>query len=157
MKIEMLKEQTEKLVNEILEQGGSESDILGALSRAARSRLKVLTRARGKEYPIDACHNLASERRLLGGLILAPEEIPRIAPKIASSDFKDVRHKILMSCLKGLSEKGVEIDAITIGADLKAARQLEAAGGLEYISEILDSADLEPNFDHEIFLIKESL
>lgn len=57
---------------------------------------------------------------------------------LVESDFKDEKNKILFKAIQNVYYRDEQVDFITVKAELKEMNQLEAVGGLEYLSNIYD-------------------
>lgn len=83
---------------------------------------------------------MAAEQIFLGMLMLESESWDNINHTLKPTDFYDARHRIIYEVIFHLVDKGTTIDAITVIEQLNLTRQLEEAGGQEYISELAETA-----------------
>ena len=84
-------------------------------------------------------HSLEAEQAVLGGLMLSPEAWDEISDSISDYDFFRPAHKKIFSALKELTKKGQSTDLIVLSNYLKTTNEIHSVGGLQYLSEIIDS------------------
>ena len=84
--------------------------------------------------------NLDAERGVLGSLLLMNEAIDDVAEFLTADHFYSDRHRAIYEAILKLSESGARgIDLVTVADRLAQTGQLEAAGGLVYLDEVLTS------------------
>jgi replicative DNA helicase len=92
---------------------------------------------------------MEAEQGIIGCCLLEPEGIDTaIEARCQISWFYDIRHQELWSTLTCMRADGTQIDLITFGQKLKDRGQLEAVGGLGYLSELMDSVPSASNLSH---------
>ena len=82
--------------------------------------------------------NLAAEKSILGGLMLAPEAWDEISDLLEAEDFYSPAHKLIYASISILGQKGQPSDLITISNHLVEQKKLDSVGGPSYLAEILD-------------------
>jgi len=84
--------------------------------------------------------SIEAEAGVLGSMLLDPEIIPKILPKLPLSEafFKE-EHQLIYDALIKLYIAGKPIDAVSLRTELKQQNQLEKIGNVEYIQKILES------------------
>lgn len=92
-------------------------------------------------------HDDAIEAALIGSCFLDPSVIDEVEPLVRPEDCYSGRHQALLEVLYLLRRIGRPIDALTAYDELKTRRQLERAGGPEYIARCLDSV---PSASHAV-------
>lgn len=90
-------------------------------------------------------HSLEAEQAVLGGLMLEPEAWDEIADHITDSDFFKPAHKKIFSTLRDLTKKGQSTDLIVVSNHLKTTNEINSVGGIQYLTEIIDST---PSITH---------
>lgn len=94
-------------------------------------------------------HSMEAEQGILGCCLMEPESVDTaIEARCQTSWFYDLRHQELWSVLTAMRAEGTQIDLITFGQKLKDRGQLEAVGGLGYLSELMDSVPSAANLPH---------
>jgi replicative DNA helicase len=116
----------------------------GAAERSAR--LRGRSRQGGLAVPADDFsaklppQNLSAEQGVLGSVLVLNEAIDEIADMLQPAHFYSEKHQILYAAILRMYESGIRgIDAVTLAEHLDTANQLEAAGGVRYLMEILDA------------------
>ncbi len=84
-------------------------------------------------------HSIDAEMSVLGGLMLNNEKWFEVAEVVQPGDFYRTQHQIIFEAMMALSEDDQPLDAVTVSERLQAKAQLERAGGLAYLGEIVDS------------------
>lgn len=82
-------------------------------------------------------HSLEAEAAVLGGLMLAGDKAyDNVAGVVRSEDFFDIRHQLIFDALGRLAEEREPFDPITICDELNGRKELNKAGGANYVSEL---------------------
>jgi len=100
-------------------------------------------------------HSLEAEQSVLGGILLDNEMINGVLEVITPDDFHSRAHQLIFQGMIELSEKLEPIDIMTLSANLERRRELGAVGGLEYLSQIVDTVPTAANAQYYARLIKE--
>jgi replicative DNA helicase len=82
--------------------------------------------------------NLEAEMSVLGAMLINPNAIPVAAEVLAADDFYRTSHGVIFRSIATLYEKGVEVDVITVGAELERQGELERAGGRDYLHTLAE-------------------
>ncbi|MBA4147689.1 MAG: replicative DNA helicase [Verrucomicrobia bacterium] len=93
-------------------------------------------------------HSLEAEQGVLGCLLLSPNDcIGECVQKFKSGAeiFYDLRHQSIYQMLIDMYEKKEAIDLITLQQRLKDRQQLEAVGGIAYVSALVDQVPSAAN------------
>jgi replicative DNA helicase len=103
-------------------------------------------------------HSIEAEQGVLGCIFLAPFEVMPICieklPK-GSEDFYDLRHRVIWELLLRMYDEKEGMDLITIGQRLKDCQQLEAVGGLVYLSSLPDAVPSAANITYYLEIVRE--
>jgi len=81
-------------------------------------------------------HSIEAERTTLGALLLDPEKIVDIAPKLRPEDFYDPTHRIIYKAIHRLYEDRKPIDFVTVANELKDVKEVEAIGGSAFLADL---------------------
>jgi len=100
-------------------------------------------------------HNLEAERSILGAIILDNHALNAAVEKLRSDDFFLPQHRQIFSRMVQLGEKQHAIDTVTLMEDLNRSGELEAAGGVAYLSQLADGLPRVTNVDHYARIVKE--
>ncbi len=103
-------------------------------------------------------HSLEAEQGVLGCVLLAPAEclgecIEKFKP--GAEVFYDLRHRTIYEALVEMFDHKEPIDAITLQQRLKDRQQLEAVGGLAYLSALPDTVPTAANLGYYQEIVRE--
>jgi len=84
-------------------------------------------------------HSIEAEHAVLGALLLDPAAWPRVSGLLTPYDFFACEHQVVFGCLASMLNAGQEVDVVAVFARLAALGQAEEAGGLEYLSALVQS------------------
>jgi replicative DNA helicase len=99
--------------------------------------------------------NLEAERSILGAVLLDNHALNAAVQVLRSEDFFLPQHRHIFERMVQLSEKQQAIDTITLMEDLSRRGELEAAGGVAYLSQLADGLPRVTNVDHYSRIVKE--
>src|ERR1700729_3336620 len=80
--------------------------------------------------------NLEAERSILGAILLDNHALNAAIEKIRSEDFFLSQHRQIFERMIQLGEKQQAIDVVTLMEALSRRGELEAAGGIAYLSQL---------------------
>lgn len=96
-----------------------------------------------------------AEIAVVGGCLIDPEAI-LVARRIVTPDMLTVaRHRLIYRAMIRAADAGQAIDPVTISEDLSARGELEDAGGLPYLAELLDAVPTAANLEHHAQIVAE--
>lgn len=109
--------------------------------------------AQSKELP----HNTEAEKAVLGAMLCHASLVADGTAKLEVEDFyeKNAKHRAIFAAMLRLYTKGDPIDPQTVVNDLINNKELEVAGGVEYLMELADSVVTFDNFNQYIDIVKE--
>jgi replicative DNA helicase len=100
-------------------------------------------------------HNIDAERSILGAVLLDNFALNAAIEKVRSDDFFLPQHRHIFERMVDLAEKQNAIDIVTLMEDLTKRGELDAAGGVAYISQLADGLPRVSNVDHYARIVKE--
>ena len=100
-------------------------------------------------------HNLEAERSILGAILLDNHALNAAIEKVRSDDFFLPQHRQIFERMIQLGEKQQAIDIVTLMEDLSRRGELEAAGGIAYLSQLADGLPRITNVEHYARIVKE--
>src|SRR6202451_4710963 len=109
--------------------------------------------ANANERPLP--HNTEAERSILGAVLLDNHALNAAVERLRSEDFFLPQHRHIFERMVQLAEKQQAIDTITLMEDLVRSGELEAAGGVAYLSQLADGLPRVTNVDHYARIVKE--
>ncbi|HXG48426.1 MAG TPA: replicative DNA helicase [Methylomirabilota bacterium] len=134
-----------------LEAGGTPAD----LKRSRRRRQTLADPTKVDRLPP---HSIEAEQGVLGCALLAPQEclgecIERL--KAGGEMFYDLRHRTIYETLVEMYDRKAAIDLITVQQALKDKQQLEAVGGLAYLSSLPDAVPSAANLGYYVDIVRQ--
>jgi replicative DNA helicase len=101
-------------------------------------------------------HDLAAEIALIGAMIVDPQVIGPVCMVLTKHDlFYKEEHQILFKTLVDLFEKNAPIDALVLHSTLTNLNLLEAAGGFDYLRQVIESHSSSANAEYYAGLVRE--
>ena len=95
-------------------------------------------------------HNIEAEMSVLGACLLSPVALTTAIENLEEASFYDSRHAKIFKALKNLAEKKEPIDTTTLTTELTNLNLLNEAGGVHYISEIIEFVPVASNVEYYI-------
>ena len=99
--------------------------------------------------------NIEAEMSALGVAFLDKNALSKICEELSSDMFYSDQNKKIFEALKSLYESKTPVDITTMTEELDKKKNLAAIGGLEYLSDVIDSVATASNLDYYINIIKE--
>jgi replicative DNA helicase len=103
-------------------------------------------------------HSIEAEQGVLGCVLLSPQECMGVCIeklKRGAEVFYDLRHQHIFQLLAEMYDQKEAIDLITVQQQLKDKNQLEAVGGLGYLSSLADAVPSAANLEYYLDIIRE--
>ena len=115
------------------------------------------------ELPIDEAtvnlktppHSIEAEQSVLGGLLLDNEGWDKVGDKVTSDDFYHPRHRIIYSAMAKSANESLPFDPLTLADTLDRQGDLDDAGGMLYITELVSSVAGIANIEAYATIIQE--
>ncbi len=92
--------------------------------------------------------SLEAEKALLGSIMIRPEVMHDVTDIVFERSFYSDRHKMIWSIMLELHNKGTAIDLLSVSSRMKEREMLEQAGGMSYLTEIVNSVPSSTNAKH---------
>ena len=99
--------------------------------------------------------NLEAEMSVLGVAFLNKNSLTKICEELYPDMFYSEANRKLFEAIKSLYEQKIPLDSTTIIDELDKKKNLNAIGGVEYISEVIDSVATAANLEYYIKIVKE--
>ena len=100
-------------------------------------------------------HSSDSEQAVLGAVLLDNEALLQVLDVLRAEDFYERSHQLLFQAMVLLWDRREPIDIVTLSSQLKAGGQIDAAGGLDYLSYLVDAVPTSANTLYYARIIKE--
>jgi len=101
-------------------------------------------------------HSPEVEAALIGACLVNTDVFPLIAGSVTAEEFYDGRHQRLFTAMANLFNANVLIDPITVVNALKEQRQLENAGGADYVASLVSMSIPLEGCEHYARIIRNS-
>ncbi len=92
--------------------------------------------------------SIEAEKALLGSVMIRSEVMHDVSDTIHEHSFYSNQHKMIWSVLAELHLKSTPIDLLSVSSRLKEKSQLEQAGGMTYLTEIINIVPSSTNASH---------
>ena len=99
--------------------------------------------------------NIEAEMSVLGVAFLNKNALTKICEELYSDMFYSDANKKLFEAIKSLYDNKIPVDITTVKDELDKKKNLNAIGGIEYISEVIDSVATAANLEYYIKIVKD--
>ena len=100
-------------------------------------------------------HSPEAEQAVLGGLILANGQFDAVAEVLQEGDFFKDTHRQIFNAVHSLAEADQPFDIVTLSEELSRLNQLDAVGGMPYLSEIARNTPSASNIAAYAHIVRE--
>ncbi|TBR39936.1 MULTISPECIES: replicative DNA helicase [Dyella] len=100
-------------------------------------------------------HSLDAEQAVLGGLMLLPDALDKVADKLTEHDFYRKDHRLIWRAITELSTKGMPCDAVTLGDWFEANQLADMVGGAAYLIELANATPSAANIGAYADIVRE--
>lgn len=100
--------------------------------------------------------NKEAEMSVLGVTFIDNSLVDDICEELNSDMFFDEKNKFLFEAIEELHKNGIPVDAGMVKEELDKKKRLNAVGGMEYISEVIDSVITTANLSYYVAILKEN-
>ena len=101
-------------------------------------------------------NNLEAEESVLGSCFLSKYALQKATETLTAESFYNDRNSKIFQTMVELQEKNTPIDLTTVTSSVKNKNELTEAGGVEYLTEILNFVPTASNVDYYIKTVDES-
>jgi replicative DNA helicase len=99
--------------------------------------------------------NLEAERAVLGAVLIDNDALFTVMEILVPSDFHQPSHRLLLSTMLDLSERGEPIDIVTLADRLRTGGNLDKAGGPDYLPTLADEVPTSAGVGNYARIVKE--
>lgn len=99
--------------------------------------------------------NNEAEMSVLGVTFLSKTALEKVCEEITEEMFYSDAHQKIFNAIKSLYTENIPLDVTTLTEELDKKKNLNAIGGIEYITEIIDSVATAANVDYYINIVRE--
>ena len=100
-------------------------------------------------------NSLEAEQAVIASILIDNAVAEEIISHLSADDFYQPANKVILSALHNLNKKGQALDLVTLFSQLTDENNIEKAGGIEYISELVNNVPNAANADKYIEILKE--
>lgn len=99
--------------------------------------------------------NIEAEMAVLGATFLTSSALDKVCEDLTSDMFYLKQHQLIFDAIYELRDKNIPVDIKTIIEELEKKKVLSTVGGIEYITEIVDSVGVAANLEYYIDIVRE--
>ena len=104
-----------------------------------------------KEIP----KNIDAEQSVIGSMFLTKKALDKVLENLCEDSFYLDSHKKIFSCINELNNNGKSVDLTTVVDVLNNHGWLNNVGGIEYITEVIESVPTAANVDEYIKIVED--
>jgi hypothetical protein len=99
--------------------------------------------------------SVEAEQSVIGGLMLAPDAMGRIADLLTENDFYRRDHRLIFRAIRELAGKNKPFDAVTLGEWFEAQQLTEQIGSARYLVELTNTTPSAANIRAYAEIVRE--
>jgi len=99
--------------------------------------------------------SLDAERSILGAILLDNDVFPQAAALLRAEDFSLDSHRRIYGRMTDLNSTGRPVDIITLTEELGRHKEVEAVGGVAYISSLTEGLPRRENIEHYVKIVRD--
>src|SRR4030065_107431 len=99
--------------------------------------------------------NVEAEQSILGAILIDNEALPKALEIIDNEDFYKLTHRKIFNAMLELFDKNEPIDLITLTDYLRRQDELEAIGGVSYLSSLVNMVPTAANIRYHSKIVRE--
>jgi len=100
--------------------------------------------------------NVEAEQAVLGALLLDPGAVTQVVPILAPADFFRPSHQKIYRAVLELFQAGEAVDYLTLRSALERSGDLEAIGGMAYLTELVSTTPVAQYAENYALLVERS-
>ena len=95
-------------------------------------------------------NNIEAEQSLLSSMFISRYALEKAVDTLNEDDFYYDNNRTIFNVLESLNKKNIPVDMTSVITELKSNNKLNDAGGIPYITEVLNSEAVATNVDYYI-------
>ena len=99
--------------------------------------------------------NLEAEMNVLGCAYLSQNALDKICDDLTEEMFYDKKNQVIFSAMKEIRNRNDNIDSTILKNEIEKTTPINSVGGVEYLSEVIDSVLSSANVDTYIDIVKD--
>lgn len=100
--------------------------------------------------------NVEAEEAVLGSILIDPNAILRVAPRLRPEDFYVERHAWIYDAILKLQERGEAIDVLTLAEQLRRDGHLDEVGGMGFLAALANRVPTSIHVEYYAELVEEA-
>jgi replicative DNA helicase len=96
-----------------------------------------------------------AEQAVIGAMLLDADAVLKAVELLDDAAFYKEAHRRLFRAMVRLAERGDVVDPLTLRDDLERSGDLEAAGGTDYIAELIDAVPTAANVEYHCRIVRD--
>lgn len=96
-----------------------------------------------------------AEISVLGGMLIDADAVARAVELVDDTAFYKEANRRLFRAMVRLYNRGEVLDVVTLTDELKTANELEAAGGMAYVAELVDAVPTAANIEYHCRILRD--
>jgi len=96
-----------------------------------------------------------AEQAVIGAMLLDADAVLKAAELLEDTSFHKEANRRLFRAMLRLAERGDVVDPLTLRDDLERSGDLEAAGGTDYIAELIDAVPTAANIEYHCRIVRD--
>lgn len=101
-------------------------------------------------------NNQEAEQAVIGSMFLSKYALDKACETLTKDSFYNNNNAIIFDCIKNMNDQKKPIDLTTLTTELKNKNLINEIGGVEYLSEILESVPTAANVEYYIKLVEDA-
>ncbi len=99
-------------------------------------------------------NNLDAEQALLGCMLIDNEILPEVLDLLTENDFYQDSHKFIVNAIKFTFADRKPVDIVTLSDKLESEGNLQKAGGISYLTELVQITPSAANYKYYLEIVK---
>jgi len=99
--------------------------------------------------------NLEAEMAVLGSAFLTTYALEKVCEELLPEMFFNAANKRIFEAIYELHQNKIPLDSTTVKNEIEKKSNISSIGGIEYLSEVIDSVITAANVDHYIDIVRE--
>src|SRR5690606_35835568 len=96
-----------------------------------------------------------AEISVLGGMLIDGDAVSKAVEIVDDSMFYREANRRIFRAMARLFQQGQVIDPVTVAEELKKTDELDSAGGMSYLAELLDAVPTAANLEYHARIVRE--
>ncbi|TLG77457.1 replicative DNA helicase [Culicoidibacter larvae] len=106
------------------------------------------------ENRVSVPHNIEAEQAILGAMLISNDAVITASEQLTEFAFYYPSHQMIFGTISGIHLDGTPIDITTVSAALKERGELDKAGGVSYLYELINSVPTAANVEYYINIVE---